>query len=117
MGTNPELQGLPVVVQDPGDEQAQEADSSCNRPVWPMPEPQPEQQENRGDCELLRETDGDTLEFSTQAVAAEARGVPVMPPLAEHQRQRLVLLPVRNWCTFCVVGRGRQEMHTKREQR
>ena len=40
----------------------------------------------------LRETDGDTLEVSTQAVAAEARGIPVMPPMAEHQRHRLVLL-------------------------
>ena len=92
MTTSPELQGLSVVVQDPGDEQAQEADSSCNRQVWPMPEPQPEQQENRGDRELIRETDGDTLEVSTQAVAADARGIPVMPPLAEHQRHRLVLL-------------------------
>ena len=78
------------MVQDPGDEQAQEADSSCNRPVWPMP--QPEQQENGGDRELIREADGDTLEVSTQAVAAEARGIPVMPPMAEHQRHRLVLL-------------------------
>ena len=58
--TNREVQGLPVVAKDPGDEQAQEAASSSNRPVWPMSEPQPEQQENRGDRELLRETDGDT---------------------------------------------------------
>ena len=53
------------------------------------PEPQSEQQENRGDRELLRETDGDALEVSTEAVAAKASGIPVMPPLAERQRHRL----------------------------
>ena len=53
-------------------------------------------QENRGDRELLLETDGDTLEVSTEAVTAKARGIPVMPPLAERQRHRLVHLPVRS---------------------
>ena len=38
--SNPEVQGLPVVAQDQGDEQATEATSSSNRPVLPMLEPQ-----------------------------------------------------------------------------
>ena len=25
--------------------------------------------------------------------------------------------PFRNWCPFCVIGRGREESHRKREQR
>ena len=58
--TNPEVEGFLVVAQDPGDEQAQEAASS-SRWLWP----QPEQQEHCGDRELLRVTDGDTLEVST----------------------------------------------------
>ena len=89
--TNPEVEGFLVVAQDPGDEQAQEAASSSSR-LWP----QPEQQEHCGDRELLRETDGDTLEVSTEAVAAKARGIPVMPALAERQRHRLVHRPFRN---------------------
>ena len=111
---NPEVQGLPAVAQDPGDEQALEAASSFNRPVLPVPEPRPELQENRGDRELLRETDGDTLEVSTEAAAAKARGIPVLPPLAERQRHRLVHLPFRNWCIFCVIGRGREESDRRR---
>ena len=95
-----EVQGLPVVAQDPGDERAPEASKSFSQPASPMPETQPEMQENRGDSELLRETDGHTLEVSTEAVAAKARDIPVMPPLAERQRHRLVHLPIRNCCTF-----------------
>ena len=111
------MQGLPVVAPDPDDEKAQEAPSSSSRPVLPMPEPQPEQQENRGDGELLRETDGETLGVSTEAVAAKARGNLVTRPLAERQWHRLVHLPFRNWCTFCVMGRWREESHRKREKR
>ena len=65
------------MISKTGGEQAQEAASSSNRPVWPMPETQPEQQEHRGGRELLQEADGDTLEVSTEAVAAKARGIPV----------------------------------------
>ena len=83
--TNAEVQGLPVVAQDPDDGQAPEAASSSNRPVWPMPERQPEQ---------LRETEKDTLEVATQAVAAKARGIPVMPPLAERQKHMLVIFAI-----------------------
>ena len=115
--TNPEVQGLPVVTQDPGDQQAREAASSTNRRVWPMLELQSEQQENRGDRELLRETDGDTLEVSTDAAAVKARGFPVMPPLAGRHRHNLVHLPFRNWCAFFVIGRRREESHKKRQQR
>ena len=46
---NQEVQGLPVVAQDLGDEQAQEAISSSNQLVWPVADPQSEQQENHGD--------------------------------------------------------------------
>ena len=38
-------------------------------------------------------------------------------PLAERQRHRLVHLPFRWWCTFCVIGRRREESHKKREKR
>ena len=109
--TNPEVQGLSVVAQDPGDEQEQEAASSSNRPEEPMP--QPEKQEHHSDRELLRETDGDTLHVWTEAVSDEARGIPVMPPSAERQRHRVVHLFFRTWCSFCVIGRGREESHKK----
>ena len=114
---SPEVHGLPVVAQDPGDERAPEAAESWNQPASPMPETQSEMQENHGDRELLREADGDTLEDTTEAVAAKARGIPVMPPLAERQRHRLVHHLFCNWCAFCVVGRGCEESHRKREQR
>ena len=62
--TNLEVQGLSVVAQDPGDEQAPEAASSSSRPVSPMPEPRPELKEHCGGRELQRETDRDTPEVS-----------------------------------------------------
>ena len=106
------------MAQDPGDEHAKEEDSSSNQPVWPMPEPQPEQPEHPCDRELLLETDGDTLEVSREGVAAKARSIPVTLPLAERQRHKLVHLSHRNWCNFfCVIGRGRQESHKKRVKR
>ena len=40
-----------------------------------------------------------------------------MPPVAERQRHRLVHLPFRNWCTFDVIGREREESHKKREKK
>ena len=39
---NSEVQGFPVVAQDPGDERAPEAASSSTRPVLPMPESCPD---------------------------------------------------------------------------
>ena len=88
--TNPEVQGLPFVALDPGDEQAQEAASSSDRLVWPVPEPQPGQQENRGDESCSERQMEIRLMVSAEAVAAKARGIPVTPPLAERQRHRLV---------------------------
>ena len=55
--TNPEVQGLPVVAEDPADGQAFEAANPSNHLVWPMPEPQSEQQESHGDRELILVTD------------------------------------------------------------
>ena len=40
--TNSEVQGLPVMAQDPSDERAPEAASSSTRPVLPMPESRPD---------------------------------------------------------------------------
>ena len=81
--------------------------------------PQSEQQANPGDRELLRESGGDMLEVSTEAVAAKARGVPVMPPLAERQRHKLVHLPLRNWCIFLrdlLSVRGKSQASARKER-
>ena len=51
---------------------------------------------------MIRETDGDMLEMSSETVAARARFVPVVAPLVERQR-----------CTFCVMGRKRRKRKTK----
>ena len=80
---SPEVQWLPIVAQEPGEERAPKASESFNPPASPVPETQPEMQENRADPELLRETDGDMLEVSTETVAAKARGIPVMPTAAQ----------------------------------
>ena len=58
-----------------------------------------------------RMPDGMELELSEEAPAAKARGIPDMPPLPERQQHRLLHLPYRSWCKWCVMGRGREERH------
>ena len=39
-----------------------------------------------------------------------------MPPLPERQLHRLTHWPYRSWCKACVVGGGREEVHTRTDQ-
>ena len=56
---SPQVQGLPVVAHDPGDEWVAEASESFNQPALTMPGTQPEMQENRGIASCYEKTDGD----------------------------------------------------------
>lgn len=64
--------------------------------------------------ELSREKDGQQLAIAQEAQRARARGIPVMPPLAERPLHRLIHLPYRAWCKHCVVGRGRDNAHPRK---
>ena len=43
------------------------------------------------------ERDKGEIRVSEEAQRARARGIPVMPPLAERQHHRLLHLPFRSW--------------------
>ena len=89
--TNPE-------AEDPGDEQAQV---------------------HRGQGQSHSQSSKDTVakeNCSERQIEIQLRH-PSHAAVFERQRHRLVHLPFRKWCTFSVIGRGREETHRKRERR
>ena len=60
--------------------------------------------------------DGAFLRITPEALVARSRGIPVMPDLEARRTHRLTHWPYRAWCTWCVMGRGREEQH-RRSQR
>ena len=57
--------------------------------------------------------DGAFLRISSEALAARARGIPIMPDLEARRAHRHTHRLYRAWCTWCVVGRGREEPHRR----
>ncbi len=61
----------------------------------------------------LELSDGAFLKISPEAMAARSRGIPVMPDLEARRLHRLTQWPYKAWCTWCVMGRGKEEPHRR----
>jgi hypothetical protein len=58
------------------------------------------------------ESDRADLEMSGEAVVARSRPIPLTPTHDEVDSHNLTHLPYRNWCSYCVRGRGREDRHS-----